>query len=162
MSFLKSIGQKLGKLLGFLATNAKPIADQAAAVASVLLPQFAPEITAADNLVTKIAQQAVVTEALAATTATAPTGAAKLTTVLTNIGPEIDAWVANAFPGATAVSTAAKSGLVNAVVAIMNELQPSTASSAPVATTTPTAAQVAPATPAAGPAAPVATAPKLE
>lgn len=140
-SFLKKIGSIMGKILSFLANNAKPIADQAAAVATALIPQFAPEIAVADNLVTKIAQQAIVTEGLAATAASATgTGAQKLATVLANVGPEIDTWVSNAFPGATAVSTAAKAGLVNAVVGILNELAPATAASPAVVAPAPPAA----------------------
>ena len=123
VSFLKKIGQVIGKILGIVAKDAAPIASQAAAVASVLLPQFAPEITMADNLVSNIAKQAIITEALAATASTPVPGQTKLDTVLANIGPEIDAWVASSFPGATAVSTAAKAGLVNAVVAISNEVE---------------------------------------
>jgi hypothetical protein len=130
VSFLKRIGQIAGKILSFLANDAKPIADQAAAVAEVLIPQFAPEIAFADNLITRIAKQAVVTESLAAQAGAAVgTGANKLSAVLLDIGPEIDTWVQNAFPGAVEVSIAAKSGLVNAVVAILNELYPATASS---------------------------------
>jgi hypothetical protein len=129
MSFLKKIGQQLGKILGFIANNAKPIADQAAAVAEVLMPQFAMEIAAADNLVTKIAKQAIVTEALAATASTAPTGLAKLESVVSSMSQEMDQWVANLFPGATQISAARKADLVNAVVGIVNDLKPATASS---------------------------------
>lgn len=123
VSFLKHVGQIIGKILGFVADKAAPIADSAAKVAEVLLPQFATAIMAADNLIDNIAKQAIVTESLAAAAATPPTGASKLDTVLANIGPEIDAWVASRFPGATSVSAAAKAGLVNAVVAITNELE---------------------------------------
>ena len=123
VSFLKKIGQVIGKILGIAAKDAAPIASQAAAVASVLLPQFAPEIAMADNLVSNIAKQAIITESLAAAASTPVPGQTKLDTVLANIGPEIDAWVASSFPGATAVSTASKAGLVNAVVAIANEVE---------------------------------------
>lgn len=123
VSFLKHFGQVIGKILKFVAGSAAPIADQAAKVAEVLLPQFSSEIMAADNLIDNIAKQALVTEGVAAAAATAVTGQAKLDAVLTNIGPEIDAWVASRFPGASTVSAAAKAGLVNAVVAITNELE---------------------------------------
>lgn len=123
MSFLKHVGQVIGRILGIVAKDAKPIADLAAPVAAALFPQFAPEIAAADALVTKIAQQAVAAEALAAAGAAASGGPEKLRAVLENIGPSIDNWVASCFPGAKQVSDVAKSGLVNAVVAILNELQ---------------------------------------
>jgi len=131
ISFLKHFGLVLGKILGFIAKDAKPIADTAASVATALFPQFASDIAAADSLVTKIAKQAIVTEALVAAATAPASGPDKLGAVLTNIGPEIDAWVASNFPGATAVSAANKAGLVNAVVAILNELKP--ASAAPAA-----------------------------
>lgn len=134
VSFLKHFGQIIGRILGIVAKDAAPIADQAAKVAEVLLPQFSAQIMAADNLVDNIAKQALVTESIAATAATPPTGQSKLDTVLSNIGPEIDAWVASRFPGATTVSAASKAGLVNAVVAITNEIEgktPVPAASAP-------------------------------
>ena len=135
VSFLKKIGQVIGKILGIVAKDAATIASEAAEVASVLLPQFAPEITVADNLVTNIAKQCVITEALAATAATPVPGQTKLETVLANVGPSIDNWVASSFPGATAISTASKAGLVNSVVAIANEVesQPAVAASTPAA-----------------------------
>jgi len=141
VSWLKHFGLIIGKILKFVAGSAAPIADQAAKVAEVLLPQFSTEIAVADNLISNIAKQAIVTEALAAGTATQPTGPQKLQYVLSNIGGEIDQWVASRFPGATQVSAAAKAGLVNAVVAITNELQPSLAAStaSPAAAATPAA-----------------------
>ena len=51
-------------------------------------------------------------------------GAQKLEAVLTNIGPDIDAWVANNFPGNKTLSVVAKTGIVNSIVAALNELVP--------------------------------------
>src|SRR5579862_3124168 len=59
VSWLKHVGQFLGKVLGIVAKDAKPIADTAATVTEALYPQFAPEISAADNLVTNIAKEAL-------------------------------------------------------------------------------------------------------
>jgi phage-related tail protein len=139
-SWLANVGQVIGgvakKVLAFLGKEAKPMADIASAVASGMFPQFAPEIAVADNLITNIAKEAVAVEGAAAAAGTATgTGAQKLEAVLKNIGPAIDNWVASAFPGAKQVSTAAKSGLVNAVVGIMNEMGGGT-----VSATTPPAA----------------------
>jgi hypothetical protein len=133
VSWLKKFGQVMGKILGFVGNDAAKIANIAAPVAETLLPQFASEIQAADNLVTNIAKQAIVTEAVAQTASTAVTGPQKLEAVLTNSGPEIDAWVASAFPGAKTVSNVAKSGLINAVVQILNEVDPSAATPAATA-----------------------------
>lgn len=123
VSWLKKFGQIVGKILKVIAGETAPIADQAAKVAEVLLPQFATEIVAADNLIDNIAKQALITESVAAAAATPVPGQTKLDTVLANVGPEIDAWVSSRFPGATSVSAAAKAGLVNAVVAIANEIE---------------------------------------
>jgi hypothetical protein len=124
VSWLKRFGQVMGKILKVVSSSAKPIADLATPIAEALMPQFAPEIQVADNLVSNIAKQAVVTESIAATAAIAPTGPQKLATVLGSMGSEIDAWVQSSFPGAKAVSTAGKAGLVNAVVGILNEVDP--------------------------------------
>lgn len=131
VSWLKRVGQVIGKVLGIVGHTAAPIAHIAAGVAGALMPQFAPEIAFADGLVTKIAKQALVTEALAAAAAGATSGPEKLAAVIANIGPELDAWVASAFPGSAQVSAVAKAGLVNAVVAIMNELKAPDAAVAP-------------------------------
>jgi hypothetical protein len=133
VSWLKHFGQVIGKILGIVAHDAAPIADQAAKVAEIMLPQFATEIAAADNLIDNIAKQALVTEAITTGVGAATTSQEKLATALAGIGPEIDAWVASRFPGATGVSNAAKAGLVNAVVYITNELEgkAAVASSAP-------------------------------
>lgn len=132
VSWLKKVGHVIGKILGIIAKDAKPIADTAAQVATALFPQFAPEIAFADGLVTKIAQQAVVAEGLAAAAGTATgTGLQKLDVVLGNVGPSIDAWIANAFPGAATLSRASKAGLVNAVVAIINEIEGTPAATSP-------------------------------
>ena len=142
VSWLKHFGHILGRILGFVAKEAKPIADTASEVASVLFPQFGPLIAAGDALVTKIAQQAIVAEALASKAGTASgTGAQKLETVLANLGPSIDQWVMNAFPGSKGVSAVAKSGLISAVVGIINEVSNTVpvGVTAPIVTTAPVA-----------------------
>lgn len=121
VSFLKRIGQIIGKIVNFMAKDAAPIADKAAAVAEALMPQFAPEIMFADNLLTKIAKQCIVTEAVANTVAVAPTGAAKAQDVAAGLSQEMDAWIANLFPGASAISAAKKANLMGAVADIINE-----------------------------------------
>jgi vacuolar-type H+-ATPase subunit B/Vma2 len=121
VSWLKHFGQIIGRVLGILAKDVPAIVAIATPVAEALLPQFSAQIQTANDLVSKIAKQAIVTEGLAAATGQATTGADKFQAVLANIGPEIDAWVANAFPGASQVSAVNKAGLVQAVVAIINE-----------------------------------------
>ncbi len=139
-SWLANVGKVIGgiakKVLAFLGKEAKPVADIASAVATGMFPQFAPEIAVADNLVTNIAKEAVAIEGAAAAAATATgSGAQKIEPVLANVGPAIDNWVASSFPGAKQVSVAAKSGLVSAVVGIMNDMGGGTvsASTPPVA-----------------------------
>ena len=129
VSWLKKVGQDIGKVLTFFAQKAPAVAVEAGTVASLLMPQFAPEIGLSENLVTNIAKEAVAVEGAASAASTATTGPAKLEAVVANVGPAIDTWVQSAFPGASAVSAASKAGLVNAVVAIMNELSPATATS---------------------------------
>lgn len=128
VTWLSKVGAVLGKILKVVATTAKPVADIAAPVAEALFPQFSKQIASADNLVTKIATEAVAVEGAAAAAGTQTgTGAQKLEAVLQNAGPAINDWVAANFPGAKSVSTAAQAGLVNAVVGILNEIDPSAA-----------------------------------
>jgi hypothetical protein len=125
VSWLKKFGHAVASVLGWLNQHAGPIEHDAAVVAEIALPQFAPEIMVADNLASRILSQVKVTEAAFSVTNQATNGPAKLQAVLTSIGPEIDAWVANNFPGAKQVSTTAKAGVVNAIVALANDIDAS-------------------------------------
>jgi hypothetical protein len=131
VSWLKKIGNVLGKILKIVAKDAAPAADTAAKVAAVMFPQFAPEISAADNLFDAIAREALTAEVMDQAAAQAKGGPAKLQAVLGTMGPAIDEWVKDKFPGANAVSNAAKAGLVNAVVYLMNEVAPPAGIGAP-------------------------------
>jgi pyrroline-5-carboxylate reductase len=120
-SWLSKVGSFFGKILG-LAQKAEP---SAVAVAEALLPQFAPEIALANDIFNKIIKYALVAETtMAAAGDASGTGPQKLAYVLGEVGPLLDAWVASNFPGQRQVSAVAKSGLINAVVAILNELEP--------------------------------------
>lgn len=128
VTWLSKVGAVVGKVLKAIATVAKPVDDIATPVLEALFPQFAAPIAAQDSLVTKIATEAVAVESAAAAAGTQTgTGAQKLEAVLEATGPAINAWVAANFPGAKAVSTASQAGLVNAVVAILNEIDPNAA-----------------------------------
>jgi len=128
VSWLSKVGHFIGKVLGFVATEAKPIADTATQLISTLYPELALAAQAGDALVSKIALQAAAVEAVAAKAGTATgTGAQKFEQVLQEMGPAIDQWVANAFPGAAQVSAANKAGLVQAVVSIVNDITPTAA-----------------------------------
>lgn len=132
VSWLKHVGQVIGRILGIVAKDVKPVADTAAQVATALFPQWAVLIAAGDSLVTKIAAQATAVESVAAAAGTAAgTGVQKLEQVLGDVGPAIDQWVANAFPGSKALSAATKAGLINAVVAILNEVEGTPAATSP-------------------------------
>ena len=132
-SFLSRVGHTIGSILKVLAGGVAGPVDMASKVAIAMFPQFTPEIQFADNLVSKIAKEAIAVEGVAAAAGTATgTGAQKLETVVASVGPAIDTWVANAFPGAKAVSAASKAGLVNAVVSILNEQEGGAVTAAPV------------------------------
>lgn len=120
-SWLSKVGAFLGKILG-IAQKAEP---SAVAVADALLPQFAPEIALANDIFNRVVKWCLVAETSAAAAGQATgSGPQKLEAVLQQIGPLLDAWVAANFPGQKQVSAVAKSGLINAVVAILNELEP--------------------------------------
>lgn len=120
-SWLSKVGGFIAKVLG-VAQKAEPTA---VTLAEALLPQFAPEIALANDLFNKIVKQAIVAETtLAAAGQATGSGAQKLAQVIAAIGPDLDQWVANNFPGQKQVSETVKAGLVNAVVALLNELAP--------------------------------------
>jgi hypothetical protein len=123
VSWLQHFGQVIAKVLGVVSKDGATIEKLAAPVAEALLPQFAPEIQVADNLATNILKQITVTQAAAAAVGTANTGPEKLQAVTDGITSEFNAWIASAFPGATSVSAAAKSGLVQAIYNIASEIE---------------------------------------
>jgi hypothetical protein len=134
VSWLKHIGNFFVKLIKIVATDVAPAEKIAVPVAEGLLPEFIPLITTADGIFSKIVSWAVSAEtAVASGGATTGGGPQKLAAVLTNLSPVLDQWVASNFPGAKQVSDVQKAGLINAVVAILNEID------APVAAPPPTA-----------------------
>jgi hypothetical protein len=134
VSWLQHFGQILSKVLGVVTKDGATIEKLAVPVAEALLPQFTPEIAIADNLATSILKQITVTQGVAAAVGTANTGPAKLQAVTAGITAEFNAWIGSAFPGATAVSAAAKSGLVQAIYNIASEIEaPLQAASTPPA-----------------------------
>jgi hypothetical protein len=123
VGWFKKALQFVGKVLGIIAKDAKPIADIAAKVGITMFPQFASLIAAGDNLISKIALEAVAAEGIVATATTASgTGPQKLEQVLQSVGPAVDQWIQSGFPGHAAISTASKAGLISAVVSILNEI----------------------------------------
>lgn len=122
VSWLKRIGSFFAKVLAVVAKDGKPIVDDAAKVATLILPQFAPLINAADNIADNIIQEAIAAEAMEQAGAAAQGGPAKLDAVLLASGPAIDNWVASRFPGASKVSDAAKAGLISALVDLINDV----------------------------------------
>jgi hypothetical protein len=123
--WLKRVGHAmwvgLKDVVGFLGSSQVQNAEaQVANVASLLLPAEAPLIKGFQVVVGKIFQQAVVSET--ALTAVQNSGSQKLSAVVAAIGPELDQWVANNFPGSATISTDVKAGLVNAIVALQNSI----------------------------------------
>jgi hypothetical protein len=124
VSWLKKVGNVLGKILRIAAKGAAPAADMAAKVAEVMFPQFAPCIAAADNLIDNIAKEALTVEVMEQAGAAAQGGPAKLQAVLAASGPVIDQWIASRFPGANQIDPIKKTNLINAVVDIVNSIVP--------------------------------------
>lgn len=126
-NWLKKVGSFFSKLLHIVATDAQPIEKIAVPVAKALLPQFALLIDEGDSIFSNIVKEAVVAETVVQAAGTMTGGGAqKLKLVLANAGPLVDQWIAANFPGSAQVSTVAKSGLISAVVQILNELKPPT------------------------------------
>jgi hypothetical protein len=123
VSWLKKVGQFLGKVVGLIAKDGKPVVDDAATVAKILLPQFAGEINIADNIADNIMQEIVTAEAAEQAGVGVSGGAAKLAAVAAASGPALDNWINSKFPGAATLSADVKNGLINAFVAVFNDLK---------------------------------------
>ena len=123
ISWLKKVGQVFAKIIHVIATDAAPIEKIAVPVAEALMPQFIPLINVADGIFSNIVKEAVAVETVSTAASAAQTGQQKLEAVLVNIGPVLDQWVSANFPGSAQVSAVQKAGLVNAVVAILNEIE---------------------------------------
>jgi hypothetical protein len=139
VSWLKRIGSAiytgLKDVVGFLGSSKVQAAEaQVANVASLLLPAEAPLIQAFQSIMGRVFQQAVVTET--AMTNIAGAGPQKLAAVVAAIGPELDAWVQNNFPGSATVSADVKAGLVSAIVNLQNAITVPAATSTPPPTIT--------------------------
>ena len=125
MSWLKTVGSAIWTaakdVVHFLGSSTVRNAEaEAANIASLLLPAEAPVIQAFQGLMGRIFQQAVVTETAFANVASA--GPQKLAAVVAAIGPELDAWVTNHFPGSATIAADVKSGLVDAIVKLQNSI----------------------------------------
>jgi len=125
VSWLKRVGSAiytgLKDVVGFLGSAKVQNAEaQVANVAALLLPAEAPLIQGFQAIMGKAFQQAVVSET--ALTSIAGSGSQKLAAVVAAIGPELDQWVANSFPGSATISADVKAGLVNAIVALQNSI----------------------------------------
>ena len=122
-SWLKKVGHFLGSILKFVGTEEPKIAAIATPALETAFPQFASLIAAGDALATKITKQILVTESLATAVGTATSGTDKLNAALAGVGPEVDAWVKAAFPGSKTLSDTGKKTLINAFVAVANEVE---------------------------------------
>lgn len=120
VSWLAKIGHVLAAILG-IAQKAEPTV---VGFTEALLPQFAPFIASADTIFQNIVKEIVAAETAAAAAGQAGTGASKLAAVLANVSPMLDTWIASNFPGAAKLADATKAGLVNAVVAVLNDVKP--------------------------------------
>lgn len=119
MSWLKKIGQVIAKIVGV----AQKVEPTVAGFTEALLPQFAPFIATADTIFQNVIREIVAAETAAAAAGVSGTGAQKLADVLANVGPMLDNWVSSNFPGAAKLAEVTKTGLVNAVVAVLNDIK---------------------------------------
>jgi len=127
VSWLKRLGSAiyvgLKDVVGLLSNPAvQKVEMQVANVATLLLPAEGPLIQTFQGIMGKIFQQAVVSEVALQNVASATSNPQKLAAVVGSIGPELDQWVANNFPGSATVSAEVKAGLVNAIVALQNAI----------------------------------------
>lgn len=133
VSFLKKFGQEVLKILGVVAKDAAPIAqiatNVAAPLAELALPQFAPEIEIAKSWVNKGLNLILLNESAFAAVGQAANGPAKFQAVLNGISQDLDAWVANDFPGGAelikgetylADKSAYLTSYINSTVAFLN------------------------------------------
>lgn len=118
-SWLQKIGHVIAEVLGIV-QKAEPTV---VSFTEALLPQFAPFIASADTMFQNIVKEIIAAEAAAAAAGQVGTGPQKLAAVLANVGPMLDNWVASNFPGAAKLADATKAGLVNAVVAVLNDVK---------------------------------------
>jgi hypothetical protein len=130
-SWLSKFGHEVGVILGVVAKDAEPVEKIAAATATALLPQFAPEIAYADNLATRILESVKNVEGTFVAVGQSTNSSAKLNAAIAGVQSEMDQWVQSNFPGAAKISQASRAGLVNAIVAIANEVDPNLALAAP-------------------------------
>jgi hypothetical protein len=118
-SWLSKIGHVLAELIGV----AQKVEPTIVNFTEALLPQFAPFIASADTIFQNIVKEIVAAETAAAAAGQVGTGPQKLSAVLSNVGPMLDNWIASNFPGAKKLEDATKAGLVNAVVALLNDVK---------------------------------------
>jgi hypothetical protein len=145
VSWLKKFGQDIEKAIGVAAKDIEPVEHVAAEVAEVALPQFSGLIGTVDGLFEKAVTAITTVEGVAVAIGQATNGQGKLEAVLNTIGVSLDTYVADNFPGSSAILKgeaylASKTQFVNAIVAFLNSIDggavsttPSTATLAAVA-----------------------------
>lgn len=124
VSWFKRLCHAIGKVLNVIVTDEQKIQPVIVPALEAAFPALAVPIAAGAELATKIAKQILVTETVGAAVAGAPTSNAALGAAVAGIGPEIDAWVQNVFPGAAELSAASKAGLVQAFYNALKEIDP--------------------------------------
>jgi len=134
VSWLKKFGQDIEKVVGIVAKDSLPVAEAAGTAIEIVDPALTPLVTVGESLVSKIAQQAQITEAVFAAVGQASNGPAKLQAVLNAVQPEVQAWITAAFPGAGTLTQVQIAPLVNAVVALLNSIDGNLALTPPTTT----------------------------
>lgn len=133
VSWLKKVGSFVGKILKFVVNDEQKVAAVVTPALEAALPQYAPLIAAGDALATKITKVITQVEVSATAVGAATTGEAKLNAALAQVNPDIDAWVAAAFPGSKPLSSIGRTALVNAFVTVANEVEADVAPPPPAA-----------------------------
>src|ERR1700674_1279260 len=119
-SWLSKIGHVLAEIIGV----AQKVEPTVVNFTEARLPQFAPFIASADTIFQKVMKEVIAAETTAAAAGQATgTGPQKLAAVLANVSPMLDTWIASNFPGAAKLADATKAGVVNAVVALLNDIK---------------------------------------
>lgn len=123
VSWLKKVGHFFGSILKFIGNDEQKIASVVTPALEAAFPQFAPLIAAGDALASKLTKVILSVETSATAIAKAVSPQDKLNAALAQINPDIDVWVAAAFPGSKPLSSAGRTALVNAFVTVANEVE---------------------------------------
>lgn len=126
-SWLSRLGHEIGVVLGIVAKDVKPINDIVVPIITTLYPALAGPLAIEENWVDRITATAASAETIKAAAGQATgTGLEKFQQVLADpaVNAAIDTWVINRFPGAEKLGEAEKAGLIQAIINVINKVNP--------------------------------------